>query len=69
MSKTYEVTYEFLEELASNNYQYPIDKSILDFDPINHLMIQIAIFSKEIGNLNVNLISTNLICDVCRKLS
>lgn len=40
---------------------------MLDIYPIKYLMAQLATIINKLGNLNMNLISTNLICDMCAK--
>lgn len=61
-----------MEELASNNYQWPLDRSMLkraagviDLDPITNFAAQMETLSKELGKLNVNSIRFNIVCDLC----
>ena len=72
MSKTHEAAYELLEELASKNYQWPIEKTmlrktagVLELDSITSLVAQMATLSQQLGKMNVNAIQTNVICDHC----
>ena len=72
MSKTHEAAYELLEELASNNYQWPIEKTmlrktagVLELDSITSLVAQMATLSQQLGKMNVNAIQTNVVCDHC----
>ena len=53
MSKTHEAAYELLEELASNNYQWPIERAtprktagVLELDSITSLAAQMATLSQ-----------------------
>ncbi|XP_030963798.1 uncharacterized protein LOC115984958 [Quercus lobata] len=58
MSKTHEVAYELLEELASNNYQWPIERAmprkiarVLELDSITSLAAQMKSFNDcQVGN-------------------
>ena len=72
MSKTHEAAYELLEELASNNYQWPTERAmprktarVLELDSITSLVAQMATFSQQLGKMNVNAIKTNVVCDHC----
>ena len=72
MSKTHEVAYELLEELASNNYQWPTERAmprkiagVLEIDSITSLAAQMATLSQQLGKMNVNVIQTNAVCDHC----
>ena len=72
MSKTHEAAYELLEELVSNNYQWPIEKAmlrktvgVLELDSITSLAAQMATLSQQLGKMNVNAIQTNVVCDHC----
>lgn len=38
---------------------------VLNLDPINHLTVQLATTVNKLGNLKVNSISANLVCDMC----
>nr|XP_023870464.1 uncharacterized protein LOC111983048 [Quercus suber] len=72
MSKTHEAAYELLEELASNNYQWPIERAIprkatgvLELDSITSLAAQMATLSQQLSKMNVNAIQTNVVHDHC----
>ncbi|CAL9018386.1 unnamed protein product [Prunus brigantina] len=72
MGKTKTEVYNWLEEMASNNYQRPSERStpkkagIHEIDTIFTLTEQISTLSKQLGTLNVNAIqSTNLSCEFC----
>ncbi|XP_034203729.1 uncharacterized protein LOC117618238 [Prunus dulcis] len=72
MGKTETEAYNLLEEMASNNYQWPSERStpkkagIHEIDAISALTAQISTMSKQLGTLNVNAIqSTNLSCEFC----
>ncbi|KAL4597574.1 hypothetical protein ACB092_11G000200 [Castanea dentata] len=72
MSKTHEAAYELLEELASNNYQWPTERAmprkiagVLELDSITSLAAQMATLSQQLGKMNVNAIQTNVVCDHC----
>ena len=72
MSKTHEAAYELLEELASNNYQWPTKRAmprkttgVLELDSITSLAAQMATLSQQLGKMNVNAIQTNVVCDHC----
>nr|XP_023916883.1 uncharacterized protein LOC112028427 [Quercus suber] len=70
MSKTHEAAYELLEELASNNYQWPTKRAmprktagVLELDSITSLATQMATLSQQLGKMKVNAIQTNVVCD------
>ena len=70
MSKTHEAAYELLEELASNSYQWPIERAmprkaagVLELDSITSLATQMAKLSQQLGKMNVNVVQTNVVCD------
>ena len=72
MSKTHEAAYELLEELASNNYQWPTERTmprkiagVLELDSITSLAAQMATLSQQLSKMNVNAIQTNVVCDHC----
>lgn len=72
MGKTEAEAYNLLEEMASNSYQWPSERSIPkkagihEIDVISALTTQISTLSKQLGTLNVNAIqSTNLSCEFC----
>nr|XP_023913707.1 uncharacterized protein LOC112025289 [Quercus suber] len=72
MSKTHEAAYELLEELASNNYQWPTERAmprkaagVLELDSITSLAAQMATLSQQLCKMNVNAIQTNVVCDHC----
>ncbi|XP_050259914.1 uncharacterized protein LOC126704981 [Quercus robur] len=72
MSKTHEAAYELLEELVSNNYQWPTERAmsrktagVLELDSITSLAAQMATLSQQLGKMNVNVIQTNVFCDHC----
>ncbi|CAL9011906.1 unnamed protein product [Prunus brigantina] len=72
MAKTQDEAYEFLETMASNNYQWPSERAmpkkarVHDVDAITALTAQISTLSKQLGSLNVNAIQTsNVICEFC----
>lgn len=74
MSKIHEIVYELLEELASNNQQWPSDRSmpkraarVMDLYPTTNLLAQLTTIIKKLGNLNENLIQTNIVCDLCER--
>nr|XP_023872628.1 uncharacterized protein LOC111985214 [Quercus suber] len=57
MNKTHEAAYELLEELASNNYQWPTERAmprktagVLELDSITSLAAQMATLSQQLGN-------------------
>ncbi|XP_075640377.1 uncharacterized protein LOC142612142 [Castanea sativa] len=59
MSKTHEAAYELLEELASNNYQWPTERAmprkttgVLELDSITSLVAQMATLSQQLGKMN-----------------
>lgn len=73
MGETPEEAYELLDEMASNNYQWSLDrmapKRATGVDKINVFSVlaaQVVNLSNQLGNMNVNVIqSTNVICDFC----
>ena len=72
MSKTPEAAYELMEELASNNYQWPTERAmprktagVLELDSITSLAAQMETLSQQLGKMNVNAIQTNVFCDHC----
>ena len=72
MRKTHEVTYDLLEELAYNNYQWSSEitmpwkaAEVFELDSITTLAAQLANLSKQLGNIQVNAIQTNVVCDHC----
>lgn len=63
MNKTHDEAYELLEEMASNNYQWPSDRSmpnraigVHEIDVIMALTAQVASLSKQLGSLSVNVV-------------
>lgn len=73
MGKTIDEAYELLEEMASNNYQWPSDRTIPkkaagvhEIDAITALTAQVATLSRQLGNLNVNAIHVPpKVCELC----
>ena len=72
MSKTHEAAYELLEELASNYYQWPTERTmprkiagVLELDSITSLAAQMATLSQQLSKMNVTAIQTNVVCDHC----
>ena len=75
MKKTEDEAYELLEDMATNNYQWPSERSIPkktaglhEVDAITNLTAQIASLSKQLQStqLTVNAIQTSsLVCEFC----
>lgn len=70
MSKTHEEAYELLEELASNNYQWPSKRSrpkahVVELDSISLLATHMVNLYKQLDKMNVNVIQANVVCDHC----
>ncbi|KAJ4717050.1 DNA-directed DNA polymerase [Melia azedarach] len=73
MSKTPDEAYQLLEEMASNNYQWPSDRStqrrvagVHEIDAITALTAQVATLSRQLGTLNVNVIQSQVqVCELC----
>lgn len=60
VGKTIDDAYDLLEEMASNSYQWPRDRSlpkkagVREIDSISALTAQISTLSKQFGTMNVN---------------
>ena len=75
MKKTEDEAYELLEDMATNNYQWPSERSIPkktaglhEVDAITNLTAQIASLSKQLQStqLTANAIQTSsLVCEFC----
>jgi len=75
MKKTEDEAYELLEDMATNNYQWPSERSLPkktvglhEVDAITNLTAQIASLSKQLQStqLTVNAIQTSsLVCEFC----
>ncbi|KAJ4723309.1 DNA-directed DNA polymerase [Melia azedarach] len=73
MSKTPDEAYQLLEEMASNNYQWPSDRStqrkvvgVHEIDAITTLTAQVTTLSRQLGTLNVNAIQSRVqVCELC----
>lgn len=67
--------YELLKKIASNNYQWPYEKSvprrsvgILDMDVANALTIQVPVLIKKFDTLAVHSVQSPFVtCDLCGK--
>ena len=75
MRKTHDEAYELLEEMASNNYQWPSERSmskraigVHEIDVITAISAQVMTLSKQQGSLNVNVIQTpSQACELCER--
>ncbi|KAL9416753.1 hypothetical protein AB3S75_039861 [Citrus x aurantiifolia] len=72
MGKTPEATYELLEEMASNNYQWTSERSMPrkivgahNVDVITALSAQMTDLSNKLEHLNASAIQTQ-VCELCR---
>ncbi|KAJ4705035.1 DNA-directed DNA polymerase [Melia azedarach] len=72
ISKTHDKAYTLLEEMASNNYQWPSDCStqrrvagVHEIDVITPLTAQVATLSRQLGTLNINAIHSHVqVCEL-----
>ncbi|WRX31367.1 Reverse transcriptase domain - like 10 [Theobroma cacao] len=71
MSKNAADAYNLLEEMASNNYQWPSERSgsrkaigAYEIDAMSNLAAQVAALSKKIDTLGVHAVQ-NSICEMC----
>lgn len=75
MSKTHEVPYELLEDMAANAYQWPTEcfmprkvRGVHEIDTLSVLSDRVAILSKHISSLTTNAIHTlPKVCELCNK--
>ncbi|XP_017976459.1 PREDICTED: uncharacterized protein LOC108661974 [Theobroma cacao] len=73
MSKSINEAYDLLEEIASNNYQWPYERlgirkvtRIHELDVINTVSTQLASIAKKIDKLSVNVIRNSFMtCEFC----
>ncbi|RWR83368.1 hypothetical protein CKAN_01212200 [Cinnamomum micranthum f. kanehirae] len=73
MKKSPEEAYELVEEMATNNYQWPSDhvqqkkiQGVHELDSISALTAQVANLSKQIQSMKVHAVqSTNMVCEFC----